>query len=117
MLNKKYRLCKRKQFNYIYKKGRHAGCDILSLVYIFAKMPYNSPSHLKIGFSANKKVGGSVQRHRALRKMREAVRPLIPNMAANHNYIFVAKETILDKSVAEIHAAVASVLKKAGLLK
>ena len=112
MLEKKYRLCKRKQFNYIYRKGRNVGADCLTLVYCFCKMP-----NIKVGFSASKKVGGSVQRHRALRKMRAAVRPIIHKMAPNHNYIFVAKETILEKSVAEIQAACKSVLNKAGLIK
>jgi len=112
MLKAKYRLKKRKQFNYIYRKGRNVGCDCLTLVYCFARM-----QNIKIGFSASKKVGGSVKRHRALRKMREAVKPLIPCMTANHNYIFVAKETILEKSVLDIQKACEHVLKKAGLIK
>jgi ribonuclease P protein component len=112
MLEKKYRLCKRKQFNYIYKKGRSSGCDCLTLVYCYCKMP-----NIKIGFSASKKVGGSVERHRALRKMRAAARPIISTMAANHNYIFIAKENILEKSVNDIQKALEHVLKKAGLVK
>ena len=112
MLNKKYRLKKRKQFNYIYRKGRTQGCDVLTLVYCFCKMP-----NIKIGFSASKKVGGSVQRHKALRKMREAIRPLVTSMAPNHNYIFVAKETLLEKSVDDIRKSCQYTLKKAGLIK
>ena len=87
------------------------GCDCLTLVYVFSKASF------KIGFSASKKVGSSVKRHRALRKMREAVKPLLPRMTQNHNYIFVAKETIPEKSVAEIKKACEYVLKKANLLK
>ena len=115
MLKKQYRLCKRKQFNYIYRKGRNSGCDCLSLVYVFSKMPFGG-AHCKVGFSANKKVGGSVQRHKALRKMREAVKPLLPRMKPNHSYIFVAKETILEKSVADIQKAMTYVLTKAQLM-
>jgi len=115
MLKPEYRLKKRKQFNYIYKHGKSVGCDCLSLTYNFSRMP--KPPHIKIGFSASKKVGNSVKRHKALRKMREAIRPLIPNMTTNHNYIFVAKETIHEKSVAEIQKQCEYVLKKAGLLK
>lgn len=111
MLKKKYRLTKRKQFNYIYKKGRNAGCEILTLVFSYCKM-----QNIKIGFSASKKVGGSVERHRVLRLMREAVKPLLERMAPNHNYIFVAKETLMQKPLAEIRKQVVYVLKKAGLL-
>ena len=111
MLKKRYRLTKRKQFNYIYRKGRTAGCEILTLVYSFCKM-----HNIKVGFSASKKVGGSVVRHRALRLMREAVKPLLEKMVPNHNYIFIAKETLVGKPLAEIRKNVVYVLKKAGLL-
>ena len=115
MLKKQYRLCKRKTFNYIYKKGRNVGCDCLTLVYVFAKIP--AFPHIKVGFSASKKVGNSVKRHRALRKMREAVKPLLTRMAINHNYIFVAKESILEKSVTDIQKSCEYVLGKANLLQ
>jgi len=78
----------------------------------------------KVGFSASKKVGGSVERHRALRKMRESIRvsqtdakPLLNRLQDNHNYIFIAKETILDKSVLDIQNACEKLLIKAQLLK
>ena len=112
MLPKQYRLKKRKQFNYIYKHGRTAGCDCLSVTYNFCRL-----KHIKVGFSASKKVGNSVKRHRAVRVMREVVRPLVPMLKDNHNYIFVAKETILEKSFEEIKNAINHVLKKADLLK
>jgi len=112
MIQAKYRLKKRKQFNYIYRKGRTVGCDCLTLVYSFCKMP-----NIKVGFSASKKVGNSVKRHRALRRMRHAVKPFLARMTPNHNYIFVAKETLLEKSAADLTKAIEYVLKKAGLLK
>ena len=111
MLNVKYRLKKRKQFNYIYKHGKSTGCDILTLVYTFSRL-----KDIKVGFSVSKKVGNSVKRHLAVRKMREAVRPLVDKMRENHSYIFIAKESILEKSVADIQKSCENVLRKAGLL-
>jgi len=73
--------------------------------------------NIKVGFSASKKVGNSVKRHRAQRLMREAVRPCVPKMTANHNYIFVAKEGCAEKTLAEVSACVVAVLKKATLLR
>ena len=73
--------------------------------------------NLKVGFSASKKVGNSVKRHRAVRMMRAAVRPLMPKMARDTNYIFVAKEELLQKSVAEVQKSCEYVMTKAGLLK
>jgi len=111
MLNKKYRLTKRKQFNYIYKKGRSSHSDVLTLVFSYCKM-----QNIKIGFSASKKVGNSVKRHRALRLMRESVRPYIDKMTANHNYIFIAKEGLLEKNLDDIRKSVEYVLKRANLI-
>lgn len=114
MLPREYRLKKRKVFNYIYRSGRSTGCDILSLVYCYSKTP--KAPHLKVGFSASKKVGNSVKRHRAVRVMREAVRPLLGKFRQHNNYIFVAKENIFEKSVAEIQKSCEYVVRKAGLL-
>lgn len=111
MLQKKYRLKKRKQFNYIYKRGRSSHSDLLTLVYCGAKS-----RDIKVGFSASKKVGNSVVRHRAIRLMREAVRPYIPRMAGNNSYIFIAKEGITTKHLDEIKQYVEKVLTKAKLL-
>lgn len=71
---------------------------------------------IKIGFSASKKVGNSVIRHRAARLMREAVKPYIPRMTSNNSYIFIAKEGITAKHLVEIKKCVEKVLSRAGLL-
>ena len=111
MLHKRYRLKKRKQFNYIYRKGRSVHGEVLTLVYCGAKL-----RDIKVGFSASKKVGNSVVRHRAIRLMREAVKPYIPRMAANNSYIFIAKEGITANHLNDIKKSVEKVLTKAGLL-
>ena len=71
---------------------------------------------IKVGFSASKKVGNSVVRHRAVRLMREAVKVYIARMAANNSYIFVAKEGITAKHLNDIKKCVEKVLTRASLL-
>lgn len=45
------------------------------------------------GFTATKKVGGSVVRNRARRRLREAVRVLLPHLGvAGADYVFVARQ-------------------------
>jgi ribonuclease P protein component len=47
---------------------------------------------VRVGFTATKKVGGSVTRNRAKRRMREAARMLIPVLARpGHDYVFIAR--------------------------
>ena len=47
---------------------------------------------VRVGFTATKKVGGSVIRNRAKRRMREAARLLIPVLAKpGYDYVFIAR--------------------------
>jgi len=85
--------------------------EVLTLVYCGAKL-----RDIKVGFSASKKVGNSVVRHRAVRLMREAVKPFISRMAPNNSYIFIAKEGITDKHLEDIKKNVEKVLTKGNLL-
>jgi ribonuclease P protein component len=113
MLPKKYRLTKRKSFNYIYRKGHSVGNGEMTLIFCYAKM---SDTPLRIGFSVSKKVGCSVVRHTVARKMRAATNPILTRINANNNLIFVAKESITKLSVAEIQNGILSLLAKANLL-
>jgi len=108
MLAKKYRLKKRKAFNYIYKHGKKASGDFVSVVY--------SNGTAKFGFSANKKVGNSVVRHRAVRLMREAVKSLLPKISTSNNYIFIAREGIEKQHLLYITLDVQKMLQKCGVL-
>jgi ribonuclease P protein component len=112
MLPLKYRLKKRKQFAYIHKNGKHVSGDFVLCVFCRAG---NAPN-VKIGFSASKKVGNSVVRHRAVRLMREGVRPFLTRLKPGNNYIFIAKENITGQHLLYITLDIEKALKKAGLL-
>jgi ribonuclease P protein component len=47
---------------------------------------------VRIGFTATKRIGGSVVRNRSKRRLREAARRLAPLHAkAGHDYVFIAR--------------------------
>ena len=130
MLARNNRLLKRKSFNYIYKKGRHVGGDLVTLVFVYARRsptphspaiagpearPPSAPP-VRIGFSVSKKVGNSVVRHRVTRQMRAAAYQLLQRIAPHHDLIFVAKEGIFGKPTAEIQKAMETALSKAKLI-
>ena len=73
-MQKEYKLKKRASFNYIYRKGTVFSNDDFVLYTVKTK------GALKVGFSVSKKVGGSVQRNRVKRQMRESVRLMIPEI-------------------------------------
>lgn len=52
-----------------------------------------------LGFTATRKVGGSVVRNRAKRRLREAARELTPLLGRpGHDYVFIARMGTADRS-------------------
>ena len=111
MLKKENRLKKRKEFNYIYKKGSVAHSANFTLHFVRAFKPY-----AQIGISVSKNVGNSVIRSRVKRIISEACRLNIEKFAIK-NYVITAKEGIIDKTSNDIELELLRVLKKNNLLK
>lgn len=110
MLDKKNRLRKKKEFNFIYKKGTAFFCKYFTMYVV--KTRYKEK---KIGFTVSNKVGNSVVRHRIKRLMSEAVRLNLELLPVN-NYIFVAKPNSEKLSLAEVTDNFLYLLKKAELI-
>lgn len=111
MLNKKNRLKKKKEFNFIYKKGEVFYSKFLALYVTKTKLNY-----CRIGFSVSNKIGNSVVRHKVKRRLTEIVRLNIAKLPVN-NYIFVAKQGIENLNYKELLDNVFHILKKAKLVE
>ncbi|HOB63765.1 MAG: ribonuclease P protein component [Clostridiales bacterium] len=109
-MNKALRLTNSASFNYIYRNGTALSSPILVLFYVKA-------AGLKFGVSVSKKVGGSVARNKAKRRIREAIRKILPRLGGNYNYVISAREGIADASFDDILGALLSLFEKAGHLK
>jgi len=47
---------------------------------------------IRVGFTATKRIGNAVMRNRAKRRLREAARLMLPELAkAGHDYVFIAR--------------------------
>lgn len=88
-MEKENKIKKRKQFNFIFQNGQAVHSKTMTLVFTKAKT-----KTFMVGFSASKKVGNSVVRNRARRRMREAVRKNESALSKGMCYIFVAKDSI-----------------------
>ena len=111
MLKKNNRLKKRKEFNYIYKKGTVAHSTSFTIHFVRAFKPYP-----QIGITVAKTVGNSVVRSRVKRIISEACRLNIEKFAIK-NYVITAKEIAKDKTSKDIELELLRVLKKNNLIK
>ncbi len=111
MLKKINRLKKKKEFNYIYKKGTVAHSSSFIIHFVRAFKPYP-----QIGISVSKSVGNSVVRSRVKRIISEACRINIEKFAVK-NYVITAKEVAKEKTSKDIELELLRVLKKNDLIK
>ena len=95
MLPLRYRLKKRKTFNYLHQHGkRQSGAYVV--VY------FCSANRLKVGFSASKKVGNSVVRHRITRLIRESYRLNEAKLLQGYDIVVVARANAKGKNYFDI---------------
>ena len=111
MLKSINRLKKRKEFNYVYKKGEIAHSNLFTMHFVKTYKRYT-----QIGISVSKQVGNSVVRSRVKRIISEACRINIDKFAVK-NYVITAKECIKDKSSIDVEQELIRVLKKHNLIK
>jgi ribonuclease P protein component len=66
---------------------------------------------VRAGFTATKRIGGAVQRNRAKRRMREAARLLLPELACpGYDYVFIARGGVTTRPWARLLDDVKSAL-------
>jgi len=85
MLKRINRLKKKKEFSFVYRRGKPYYTKYLSLYVSDTKL-----KNIKIGFSINNKVGNSVVRHKIKRQLSEILMKKISSLPLN-NYVFVVK--------------------------
>jgi ribonuclease P protein component len=82
------------------------------VLYHFAREAPESP---RVGFSVARRLGGAVIRNRTRRRLREAIRPLIPRLVAC-DVLVVARPPAVEAEVRDLTAMLEDALAQAGLL-
>ena len=76
----------------------------------------NGLDHSRVAFVVGKKAGGAVVRNRIKRRLREAVRLLMPRLAAGYDLVFIGRQGSAEVAYGEIERALAQVLERAHVL-
>lgn len=109
MLKSENRLTKRKEFSYVYKKGKKTSSPFVSLVYVSTKLKVS-----RIGFSISKKIGKAHTRNLIKRRLREIFFIELPKLKTN-NYVIVANKGIEELTYQQLKNEVLIVLNRENL--
>jgi ribonuclease P protein component len=103
-------LLRHADFQRVYQAGRRQFTGHMT-VFFLRRAPATgdavSGNSLRIGFTVSKMLGGSVERNRIKRRMREAVRTTWPAWEAPVDVVFHPRKSVLELSFAQVASEVA----------
>lgn len=105
------RLRSKRDFKLAYSRGRSFVHPMLVL--------YVRPTRedaCRIGFSISKKLGGSVERNRIKRRLREALRANVVKLRPGYDVVLVGRSRLTDATYDSIGGAVTDLLRRAKLV-
>ena len=109
-MNRTYSLKRHKEFRFTYRTGRQVGGG--SFVLVTAR---NRKGKVQVGFSVSKKIGNSVTRNRARRRLKACFSPLLPHVKPGYNLIFIARSAALTAPFLSMQRSMVSALARAGV--
>ena len=107
---KSKRLLRHADFQRVYQAGRRQFTGNMT-VFFLRRAPAPKVrlrvDSLRVGFTVGKVLGGSVERNRIKRRMREAVRTSWPSMEAPVDVVFHPRKSVLELPFAQVASEVA----------
>lgn len=89
------RLCKKRDFQYVYKHGK-SYVDYYSILYVFKS---NDEKTSRIGIAVGKKLGNAVVRNRIKRLMREVYRHNTFKIKNGFDLIWIARRPLVKSNI------------------
>ena len=111
-MNRRYRLTKSTDF----KRVRRTGKSYAHPLVILAASP-NDQLMSRFGVTAGRTMGSAVQRNRAKRLLREALRSYLSSLAGGWDVVLIARPALIEAEWNDVCSAVANLLRRAGLLE
>ncbi len=111
MIARELRLRRGSDIDRVRSRGRSWSSRLL----VLSVLP-NDLGHNRYGFAVGKKVGGSVERNRAKRLMREAIRVRYPELETSYDLLLIARNSFQDETtLQEVTEQLDGLLRKAGI--
>jgi ribonuclease P protein component, eubacterial len=117
-VQRKFRLTRSEDFKRVRRSGKSYAHPLVVLIvqtHDQQSSPVDQP-RVKIGVAAGRTVGTAVYRNRAKRLLREAMRPLIPNIASSLDLILIARPGLVSATLEETRQALLNLLQRAQIL-
>lgn len=110
-MQRKFRLTRSTDFKRVRRTGKSYAHPFVVLV------TQASEAHrVRVGVTAGRSVGGAVQRNRAKRILREAMRPLLPDLLPGWDLVLIARPALISASLQEIRQVLTSSLRRAQII-
>ncbi len=110
-MQRKFRLTRSEDFKRVRRSGKSYAHPLLVLVVQSA-----DEGQLHVGVAASRGMGSAVQRNRAKRLLREAVRTLLPSIAPGREILLIARPPLLACKTPEVREALQTLLRRAELV-
>ncbi|HSL46002.1 MAG TPA: ribonuclease P protein component [Anaerolineales bacterium] len=126
-MQRKFRLTRSEDFKRVRRSGKSYAHPLVVLIVqthdkrstAVPHAPGGSPAdqpRLKVGVAAGRTVGTAVYRNRAKRRLREAIRPLLPTIASGLDLILIARPGVVSATLEETRQALLTLLQRAKIL-
>jgi ribonuclease P protein component len=109
-VQRKFRLTRSEDFKRVRQDGRSYAGPLMVLI-----VQASRTSGVRVGVAAGRTAGNAVQRNRAKRLLREAIRPLLPVIASGWDLVLVARPGLAAASLDQTRALLESLLARARL--
>ena len=106
----RHRLTGQADFRRVRRTGTSYSHPLFVLVVSASELPA-----VRLGVSASRSMGTAVRRNRAKRRLREAFRPLMPDLPGGWDLVVVARPALLEADWPALQAAARHLVKRAGL--
>lgn len=110
-MQRKFRLTRSTDFKRVRRTGKSYAHPFVVLVVQASEAP-----RVRVGVTAGRSVGGAVQRNRAKRLLREAMRPLLPGLLPGWDLVLIARPALLSSTLQDVQQTLANLLRRAHII-